>query len=154
MIRREFIVLLGGAAALPFAARAQPPAEVPVIGLLNTGSPPAYRNRIPFNAGFHQGLLETGYAEGRNVAFEYRWAENDYGRLPALAADLVRRQVAVIVTNGPGAVAAKVATTTIPIVFNLAVDPVEVGLVASLSRPGGNLTGVTSLGAELGPKRL
>jgi putative ABC transport system substrate-binding protein len=152
MKRREFIAVLGSAAmAWPLVAHAQQPAEIPVIGVLGTGSPVRIRGR---SGGFQQGLLETGYAEGRNIAIEYRWANNDYERLPALAADLVHRKVAVIVTNGPGAVAAKAVTSTTPIVFSLAVDPVEVGLVASLSRPGGNLTGVTSLGAELGPKRL
>jgi putative ABC transport system substrate-binding protein len=123
-----------------------------VIGFLRSGSP--IRVTRPRGDGFEQGLLETGYVRSRNVAFEYRWAHNDYERLPALAAELVDRKVAVIVTNGPGAVAAKAVTSTTPIVFGLAIDPVEVGLVASLSRPGGNLTGVTSLGAELGPKRL
>jgi putative ABC transport system substrate-binding protein len=154
MRRREFIAGLGGAVAWPLAARAQQ-ATMPVIGFLGTGSPflgpGSFMSRIP---GFNQGLSETGFVEGRNVAIEYRWADNHNERLPALAADLVRRQVSVIVTNGPGAVAAKAVTTTIPIVFNLAIDPVEVGLVRSLSRPGGNLTGVTSLGAEAGPKRL
>jgi putative tryptophan/tyrosine transport system substrate-binding protein len=154
MRRRDVITLLGGAAAAtsPLVARAQQPTEMPVVGFLRTGSP--VRIGRPRGGEFQQGLLETGYAEGRNVAFEYRWADNDYERLPALAADLVHRKVAVIVTNGPGAVAAKAVTKTTPIVFGLAVDPVEVGLVASLSRPGGNLTGITSLGAELGPKRL
>jgi putative ABC transport system substrate-binding protein len=154
-MRREFITLLAGAAASwPLAVRAQQ-ASMPVIGFLGTGSPflgsGSFMSRIP---GFNQGLSETGFAEGRNVAIEYRWADNHNELLPALAADLVRRQVSVIVTNGPGAVAAKAATARIPIIFNLAIDPVEVGLVGSLSRPGGNLTGVTSLGAEVGPKRL
>jgi putative ABC transport system substrate-binding protein len=125
---------------------------LPVIGYLASGSPaPSAR----FVAAFQQGLGETGYFVGRNVAIEYRRAEGRYERLPALAADLVRRRVAVIVsTGGPSAPAAKAATTRIPIVFQIGVDPVEVGLVPSLNRPGGNLTGVTTLGGELGPKRL
>ena len=154
MRRRDFIAGLGSAAAWPLSVQAQQP-TMPVIGFLGTGSPSlgpgSFMSRFP---GFNQGLSETGFVEGRNVAIEYRWADNHNERLPALAADLVRQQVSVIVTNGPGAVAAKATTTTIPIIFNLAIDPVEVGLVASLSRPGGDLTGVTSLGAEVGPKRL
>jgi putative tryptophan/tyrosine transport system substrate-binding protein len=149
--RREFISLLGGtAAAWPLAARAQRP-KMPVVGLLNSRAPGDDSQLL---AAFRRGLNEAGYVDGQNAAIEYRFADNQYSRLPALAADLVGRHVSVIFANGPAARAAKAVTTEIPIVFAAGFDPVEAGLVASLNRPGGNITGVTILDVELGPKRL
>ena len=149
--RRQFITLLGSAAvARPLAARAQQP--MPVLGYLNSGSPESDTSRL---TGLRQGLNETGYVEGRNLLVEYRWAGNQFNRLPALAVDLVQIRVAVIVSPGlPATLAAKTATTTIPIVFGVGVDPVQVGLVKSLNRPGGNLTGFNQVNGELGAKAL
>lgn len=153
MNRREVITLLGGAAtSLPLVGQAQQPV-MPVIGFLSTTTPGPFAHLI---AGFRRGLQEVGYLDGRNVVIEYRWAEGRYDRVQALALDLVQRQVAVIVTTGGenSAVAAKTATTTIPIVFNTGTDPVRLGLVASLARPGGNATGVNIFTTELAEKQI
>ena len=151
MNRRQMIAALGGVATWPIAARAQQ--TLPVIGLLSSETADWYADRL---SAFREGLGETGYIEGRSVMIDYRWAEGHNDRLPPLAAELVRQQVTVIATlgNTASALAAKAATATIPIVFRIAADPEAVGLVASLARPGGNLTGVTTLGVEVGPKQL
>ena len=152
MRRREFITLLGGAATWPLAAHAQQP-TMPVIGFLGSESASLWANYV---RAFQQGLREVGYIEGRNVAIEYRWAEGQNERMSGLLGDLLRRPVSVIAVPGstPAALAAKAASTTVPIVFAIATDPVQIGLVASLNRPGGNLTGVVTLNVELAPKRL
>jgi ABC-type uncharacterized transport system substrate-binding protein len=151
MRRREFIAFLGGAATWPLAARTQQPA-MPVIGFLGSSWP---GDRTRFVTAFRQGILETGYVEGQNVAIEYRWAQDQYDRLTDLAADLVRRRVSVIAAHDTlSAIAAKSATTTVPIVFTTGGDPVNNNLVSSLNRPGGNVTGVSFMASELGAKHL
>jgi putative tryptophan/tyrosine transport system substrate-binding protein len=151
MRRREFLGVVGGtAASWPLASRAQQPA-LPVIGFLNSASPAQYARMV---AAFRQGLSDAGYVDGQNVEIEFRWADGQYDRLPALAADLFRRQISAIFANTPGVQVAMVATKTVPIVFAVSGDPVKDGLVTSLNRPGGNVTGVTQTNVEVTPKRL
>ena len=152
MRRRDFITLLGAATAWPLAARAQQPA-IPVVGIINAGSPETSVSRV---TAFRQGLGELGYVEGQNITIDYRWAEGRYDRYPEMVADLIRRKVSVIATgaSGPAAFAAKTATSSIPIVFGVGEDPVRLGLVASLARPGGNVTGVNFFTAEVAAKRV
>src|SRR5262245_27257375 len=148
--RRDVLTLLGAMTVWPLAARSQQ-RQMPVVGFLNSASSSGY---MPMVSAFRQSLKDVGYVEGRNVAIDFRWAEGQYGLLPAMAVDRVHRQVSVIVANNAATLPAKAATTTIPIVFITSLDPVESGLVTSLDRPRGNLTGVTALDGELGPKRL
>lgn len=149
MKRREFLGLVGGAAAWPTVSAAQQP--LPTIGFVNSASPDHYASSL---RAFRKGLAEADYIEGRNVAIEYRWAEGQYDRIPNMAAELVTRKVDVIFANGPAVLSAKAATTAIPIIFSAGFDPIALGIVTSLSRPGGNLTGVSILNTELGPKRI